>query len=160
MLNFYRENLIAMRRASEADRLFVSEMRSVIKEAPGLGIEIYSEQISDIFKRTTDKNEIFSYYQDILRNSVPCQNECFRKIASPLAKLFYDIGDYRSAQKVATLFISFARDADVKESAKKLQENMKKPKDLKKNKKDDADDLEESDGSKDDKNSKKKSVRK
>ena len=134
MLNFYRENLIALRKAKEADRLFVAEMRGVMKDTPGLGIEIYSEQISDIFERSTDKTEVFPYYQDILRNSVPCQSECFKKIVTPLAKLFFDAEDYRSAQKVASMFGASARDGSLKESAKKLYDDMKKPKEPKKEK--------------------------
>lgn len=150
MLNFYRENLIALRKSKEADRIFVAEMRGVMKDNAGLGIEIYSEQIIDIFNRSTDKTEVFPYYQDILRNAVPCQNECFKKIVTPLAKLFQAEGDYRSAQKVASMFGSSARDALLKESAKKLYDSMKKPKATKDDKKSkDDEELENSDQSDD-----------
>lgn len=135
MLNFYRENLIALRKSKEADRLFVAEMRGVMKDSPGLGIEIYSQQITDIFNRATDKTEVFPYYQDILRNSIPCQNECFKKIVTPLADLFFEAEDYRSAQKVVTMFASSARDASLKKSAENLFDKMKKPKEPKKEKK-------------------------
>jgi len=136
MLNFYRENLIALRNAKEADRLLVAEMRGVMRDYPGLGIEIYSEQLSGIFSRAQDKSEVFGYYQDILRNSSNCQNECFRKIVKPLFEMFKKSDDTRSAQKVALMFAAVAKKNSLKESAKKLAESAKKPDKEKKSKKD------------------------
>lgn len=129
MLNFYRQNLIALRRGKEADRLLTAEMRGVMRTDPGLGIEIYSEQIVDMFARATDKTEILSNYQDILRNSHSSLDECFKKIVQPLAKLYVADEDRRSAQKVVSMFLTIARDSSSKNAAEKFKETLaeKKP---------------------------------
>ena len=80
-----------------------------------------------------------------------------------MAKLFFDAEDYRSAQKVASMFGASARDASLKESAKKLYDDMKKPKEPKKEKnkkgdkndKNDTENKEDNKGDKDNKDSKK-----
>ena len=124
MLNFYRQNLIALRRGKEADRLLTAEMRGVMRTDPGLGLEIYSEQIVDMFARATDKTEILSNYQDILRNSHSSLDECFKKIVQPLAKLYVADEDRRSAQKVVSMFLRIARDSSSKNAAEKLKETL------------------------------------
>lgn len=53
-----------------------------------------------MFARAEDKTEILPAYQDIVRNSTSCPDECLRKITMPLAKLFVSVEDYRSANKV------------------------------------------------------------
>lgn len=89
MLNYFRENLIALRRGKEADKLLSTEMRAVMRTDPGLGIDIYSNQIADMFARAENKAEVLVQYQDIVRNSSSCLDECFKKIVTPLARLYY-----------------------------------------------------------------------
>ena len=128
MLNFYRQNLIALRRGKEADRLLTAEMRGVMRSDTGLGIDIYANQISDMFARAEDKTEILPAYQDIVRNSTSCPDECLRKITMPLAKLFVSVEDYRSANKVVSMFVSASRDELSKARAEKLRETLTPPK--------------------------------
>ncbi len=128
MLNFYRQNLIALRRGKEADRLLTAEMRGVMRSDTGLGIDIYANQISDMFARAEDKTEILPAYQDIVRNSTSCPDECLRKITTPLAKLFVSVEDYRSANKVVSMFVSASRDELSKARAEKLRETLTPPK--------------------------------
>lgn len=128
MLNFYRQNLIALRRDKEADRLLTAEMRGVMRSDAGLGIDIYANQISDMFARAEDKTEILPAYQDIVRNSTSCPDECLRKITMPLAKLFVSVEDYRSANKVVSMFVSASRDELSKAKAEKLRETLTPPK--------------------------------
>lgn len=104
VLNMYRDNLIALRKGKEADRLLIAEMRTVMRIDPGLAIEIYANQITDMFNRLEDKNEIFAPYQDILRNSSTCQQQCFSKIVSPLSRMFYANEDTRGALRVLSMF--------------------------------------------------------
>ena len=132
MLNFYRQNLIALRKGKEADRLLMAEMRGVMRTDPGLGIDIYSEQMKDIYSRAADKAEVFGPYQDVLRNSRNSQNECFRKIVSPLAKMFFNDGDFRSAAKVVSMFDATVKDdASLKSKIESLKEDITPKKEAK-----------------------------
>ncbi len=131
MLKFYCANLVALRRAKEADKLFASEMRVVMRSNVGLGIEIYAEHIMELFANAKDKREILKPYGDILRVSSSNPQESLDKITIPLAKAFREIGDYRSAQKVVQMFISSCRDQTLKRRLDNLLESMAEPKEEK-----------------------------
>lgn len=81
-----------------------------------------------MFARAEDKTEILPAYQDIVRNSTSCPDECLRKITMPLAKLFVSVEDYRSANKVVSMFVSASRDELSKTRAEKLRETLTPPK--------------------------------
>ena len=135
MLNYFRENLIALRRGKEADKLLSTEMRAVMRTDPGLGIDIYSNQIADMFARAENKAEVLVQYQDIVRNSSSCLDECFKKIVTPLARLYYRNEDYVSAQKTISIFASIARrDDSFKNKIESLKESVAAPKKTKREK--------------------------
>lgn len=135
MLNYFRENLIALRRGKEADKLLSTEMRAVMRTDPGLGIDIYSNQIADMFARAENKAEVLVQYQDIVRNSSSCLDECFKKIVTPLARLYYRNEDYVSAQKTISIFASIARrDDSFKHKIESLKESVAAPKKTKREK--------------------------
>ena len=129
MLNKYRANLGLRRRQKEANRLFIAEMRTVMRVDPGFGIDSYSKQLRELFANLEDKSEMFSIYQDVLRNCSSCPDECFNKIVSPLAELFSDDGDAKSAQRVISMFSSSLRqdDAVLKKSAQALYDKYEPP---------------------------------
>ncbi len=137
MLNFYCSNLVALRRTKEAEKLFASEMRGIMRSNVGLGIEIYSERIKEIYGNAKDKSEVFKPYQDILKSASDNPFECMKKIVKPLAEMFKEAEDYRSAQKVVDMFASSCRDKLMKKYIDDLRDSMEAPKeDSRKNKKD------------------------
>ncbi len=129
MLNKYRVNLGLRRKQKEADRLFIAEMRTVMRVDPGFGVDSYSKQLRGLFENLEDKSEMFSIYQDVLRNCSNCHEECFSKIVTPLAELFSDSGDQRSAQRVVSMFLSSLRqdEAALKKKAQTLYEKYEPP---------------------------------
>ncbi len=133
ILNLYRKNLIQMRKTEEANNLFMSEMRAIMKEDSGLGIEIFSKEMTDMYKQAKDKTSIFHPYQNILRNSAKNQKECYLKIVKPLTNMFKNSGDLRSAQKVIKMFMSSTKDQSLKNMAKDvLDDELKSQKTNKK----------------------------
>ena len=134
ILNSFRKNLIATRRDKEADRLLTAEMRGVMRADPGLGIDIYSKQIADMFERAEDKSDIFTNYQDIVRNSLSSQEECFKKIVTPLVNLFVEAEDYRSAQRVISMFAVSVKNDSLKAKIDSLKESAIPPKKSKRSK--------------------------
>ncbi len=128
MLNFYCSNLVMLRRSKEAEKLFASEMRAVMRSNVGLGIEIYSEKIKEIYDNAKDKSEVFKPYQDILKMVSSNPMECMKRIVKPLADMFKNSEDYASAQKVVDIFASSCRDKFIKKYIDNLRESMAEPK--------------------------------
>ena len=124
LLNIYRKQLEARRNQKESNRLFVAEMRAVMREDPGLAFRIYQGSLKDIFRSLEDKTDIFPIYTDVLRISTGIQKECLDRIVIPLAKLFNEGGDNKGALKVINMYESMVRP-----KSEKLKDAVKAAKD-------------------------------
>ncbi len=102
LLKLYRDNLILRKKYSEADRLFFTEMRGILRVDPGFALEVYARELNGLFSRLEDKTEIFPVYLDILRRCSP--SKCLGKITVPLAAKFANAGDMRSALKTVSMY--------------------------------------------------------
>ena len=125
MLEGYRRNLALRRMQKEADRLLIAEMRTVMRNDPGLAVEMYSQRIRELMSTKTDIAEIFSAYKDILRNSSGNEDGCFSKIVRPMAESFAESGDYKNAIKTLNMFAPQVKNAPPS-VAKELEQLKKK----------------------------------
>ena len=134
MLEGYRQNLIVRNNRREADRLLIAEMRTVMRNDPGLAVEIYSEQIKNLLSKEGEPANIFSALQDILRNASGNEIGCFEKIIKPTSDTLANNNDYKSAFKVVSMFKSSVNTMDrtLESKIKSFEETLKKSQTAKK----------------------------
>lgn len=103
MLNHYRANLIARKRAKEADAMFMAAVKPVFRARPAEALIMFDGVFLDMVSRQKNESAVFSLFNSVLRNSSKAPEQFAEYIAIPLAKHFWDKGESKSALKVLKL---------------------------------------------------------
>lgn len=120
MLNHYRANLVARRRAQEADAMFMAAVKPHFRTRPAEALIMFDGVFLDMVSRQKNNAGVFSLFNSVLRSSSKVPEQFAEYIAIPLAKYFWDKGDSKSAVKVLKLAENAARSS--KKTGEKLEQ--------------------------------------
>lgn len=100
MLNLYRENLIARKRAKEADALFDTHIKHMFRANPQLACRMISDELDGLLTRMHSDAERMAFCSSLIRKSAKIPVECAKYVAIPAAKYFAQKGEFKNAVKV------------------------------------------------------------
>lgn len=109
VLNYYRTMLAMKNDYKEGDRLFVSEMRMILKENPILAMNLFANEVISAFKKRENKDDVLAIYADILRFVTYDPSKAYELIVSPLMELFAEALNEDGMKKTYALFESATR---------------------------------------------------
>ena len=104
----YRATL-ARRNPKEGARIFIAEMRNIVKSDPALAVQIFSDELKKDFAALDSKNDIFPLYGEVMRVASAQPDIAYEKIAEPLIGLFAEQLDEAGAKKAFAIFESATR---------------------------------------------------
>lgn len=87
IIGMYRAAL-ARRNPKEGVRIFIAEMRNIVKSDPALAIHIFGGELKKDFAALDSKSDIFPLYSEVMRAAAPQPDVAYEKIAEPLIGLF------------------------------------------------------------------------
>ncbi len=109
MLNLYRENLIARKRAKEADELFVKAMQPIMRTNPTLVAVLYGDVWEEMISRAKSSKEALLVYRGIVRNAPKAPMAYFDYVAKPAIEYFWVKNDRKSAYEAIKIMMSACR---------------------------------------------------
>ena len=110
IIGMYRAAL-ARRNPKEGVRIFIAEMRNIVKSDPALAIHIFGGELKKDFAALDSKSDIFPLYSEVMRAAAPQPDVAYEKIAEPLIGLFAEQLDDAGAKKAFAIFESATRSA-------------------------------------------------
>ena len=108
IIGMYRATL-ARRNPKEGARIFIAEMRNIVKSDPALAVQIFSDELKKDFAALDSKNDIFPLYAEVMRVASAQPDIAYEKIAEPLIGLFAEQLDEAGAKKAFAIFESATR---------------------------------------------------
>ncbi|MBE6412925.1 MAG: hypothetical protein E7035_00040 [Verrucomicrobiaceae bacterium] len=117
MLNLYRDNLIARKKAKEADTLFHNAMKPINRANPGLVAVLYGDVLEDMLSRAKSDSEALSVFKNVMRYSSKAPVQFYDYVAKPSIEYFWKKNDRKSAFAAIKITSSLARSNSYVENA-------------------------------------------
>ena len=125
MLNLYRANLIARKRAKEADILFANAMKPIMRVNPALVAVLYGDVWEEMLSRAKTSTEALSIFRGIMRNASRAPEQFYEYVGNPVIEYFWNKNDRKAAYEAIKIVASSSRSSDkVKDSLKSLKEKF------------------------------------